>query len=32
MKNIYNKFAKGIIPPQIGINYPVPEGELKKVL
>lgn len=32
MKNIYNKYAKGIIPPQIGINYPVPEGELKKVL
>ena len=31
MKNIYNKYANGIIPPQIGINYPVPEGELKIV-
>lgn len=31
MKNIYNRYAKGIIPPQVGITYPVPEGELKKV-
>lgn len=32
IKNIYNHYVKGIIPPQVGITYPIPEGELKKIL
>lgn len=32
MKNIYNVYAKGIIPPQIGITAPLPVGELKKMI
>lgn len=31
IKNIYNRYVKGIIPPQVGITYPIPEGELKNV-
>lgn len=29
MKNIYNKYAQGIIPPQIGITAPLPPGVVK---
>lgn len=29
MKNIYNKYAQGIIPPQIGITAPLPTGVIK---
>lgn len=29
MKNIYNSYAQGIIPPQIGITAPLPTGVVK---
>ena len=31
MKNIYNKYVQGIIPPQIGITDPLPVGVLKNI-
>lgn len=31
MKNIYNKYVQGIIPPQIGITAPLPAGALKNI-
>lgn len=31
MRNIYNKYVQGIIPPQIGITVPLPDGVLKKI-
>ena len=30
-KNIYNNYAQGIIPPQIGISIPMPQGTLKNI-
>lgn len=32
MKNIYNSYVQGIIPPQIGITGPLPTGAVKKFL
>lgn len=32
LKNIYNKYVQGIIPPQIGISTPLPVGTLNHIV